>query len=84
MSRPFPSKYENTCPRCKGKIEIGMMVEFDRDNKLVHQDCPRSASSPASSGPSGPPSDHFVQVAAWVPFEKVQGVLAAIKEARGW
>jgi hypothetical protein len=32
----------------------------------------------------GTPSDHYVQIAAWVPIERVERVIAAIRDARGW
>ena len=90
---------DGTCSNCKGQIRKGSPITFKKGarkdgtevNIPVHAHCPpegqtQTALPPAAPKPDVPTasSEHFVQIAAWVPVERAPAVLAAIKEARGW
>jgi hypothetical protein len=85
MSRPFPAKRESKCAACGETIQIGMMAMFRDDDKVVHQNCPQQRLTAGVPIESHQPTDGeslFVQIAAWVPVNKLDIVTKAIKEAR--
>ncbi len=89
MSNSFPSKYDNTCAKCGGKVVVGSLIYFPQHGSkdVMHETCPKLSDTtpPLGALPAGrQDSDHFVQIAAWVPIDRTEGVLKAIREARGW
>ena len=73
---------DGDCASC-GKVMLRGSRILTDGTRAWHSSC--KWPGPAGSTPTLPaPSDHFIQVAAWIPIERVELVLKAIREARGW
>ncbi len=91
-SKSFECKYEgHDCVSCGEPLLLGQTIRFKVKGAkdMEHETCPKKAVPPPPSMPGRPETNPeirqetlFVQIAAWVPVDKLEIVTKAIREAR--
>ena len=89
---------DGTCSECHGPIRKGSPIKFKKGARRdgsevsipIHEHCPPEGQAQAKLPEPGssmaaagiPPEPVFVQIAAWVPIDRIEIVAKAIREAR--
>lgn len=88
MSDLVTTNEQLTCPTCSKTILKGSLIRTD-GSRAWHPTCappnPPHGPTPTTGGQppdAGEPSETFVQIAAWVPANRVGILIRAIEEAR--